>query len=131
MQMQFSTMSNEVIFLTAETHFDAAHNLVHYEGKCANLHGHRWVVKAEFGPFTEGDLNSSGIALDFKDIKRDLNALVDVYDHHYLNNFFTLPSAEKIALQIFRTMKKLHEELYAIDLFESPESKCRVMNSDS
>ena len=129
MQMKFPTMCNEVIFLTAEVHFDAAHNLVNYTGKCSNLHGHRWVVKAEFGPFTEDELDKSGIALDFKDIKKDLNDIIDVYDHQYLNNFFDLPSAEKIALQLFRTMKSLHKDLYAIDLFESPESKCRVMNN--
>ncbi|HJJ43606.1 MAG TPA: 6-carboxytetrahydropterin synthase, partial [Methanocorpusculum sp.] len=25
-----------------ETHFDASHRLMHYEGKCSRLHGHRW-----------------------------------------------------------------------------------------
>ena len=27
--------------------FDSAHFLKDYDGKCANLHGHRWVVEAE------------------------------------------------------------------------------------
>jgi len=130
-QMTFPTMSSEVIFLTTETHFDAAHRLLNYDGKCSQLHGHRWVVKAEFGPFTEDDLDASGIALDFKDIKKDLNAIVDVYDHEYLNDFFALPSAEKIALEIFGIMKRSYDDLYAIDLFESPESKCRVMRNGS
>ncbi len=26
-------------------HFDAAHQLPNYSGKCANLHGHRWEVE--------------------------------------------------------------------------------------
>jgi hypothetical protein len=25
-----------------EVFFDASHRLLHYEGKCRNLHGHRW-----------------------------------------------------------------------------------------
>ena len=123
------TANNEQIFLTAEGHFDAAHNLVNYVGKCSDLHGHRWVVKAEFGPFTEDELDGSGIALDFKDIRLKLNAIIDVYDHKYLNNFFDLPSAEKIALQIFRSMKKFYpDKLFLIEVYESPESKCTVKN---
>ena len=34
-------------FIQAEDHFDAAHFLAGYEGKCRNLHGHRWRVVAE------------------------------------------------------------------------------------
>lgn len=30
--------------LQAEAHFDAAHFLTNYYGKCENLHGHRWRV---------------------------------------------------------------------------------------
>ena len=123
------TANNEQIFLTAEGHFDAAHNLVNYVGKCSDLHGHRWVVKAEFGPFTEDELDESGIALDFKDIRLKLGAIIDLYDHKYLNNFFDLPSAEKISLQIFRSMKRFYpDKLFAIEVFESPESKCRIQN---
>jgi len=118
--------NDEQIFLTAEAHFDAAHNLINYEGKCSNLHGHRWLVKAEFGPFTEMDLDPAGIALDFKTIRKDLNDVVDAYDHQYLNNFFGTPSAELIGLTIFRAMKKIEPTLFAIELFESPESKCRI-----
>ena len=28
-----------------EVFFDASHRLLHYEGKCRNLHGHRWRVE--------------------------------------------------------------------------------------
>ena len=30
--------------LKTEGYFDAAHHLVGYKGKCANVHGHRWKV---------------------------------------------------------------------------------------
>lgn len=35
--------------LIAEGHFDSAHFLHGYDGKCENLHGHRWRVVATFG----------------------------------------------------------------------------------
>jgi 6-pyruvoyltetrahydropterin/6-carboxytetrahydropterin synthase len=31
--------------LQVKTHFDAAHRLVDYNGKCNRLHGHRWDVE--------------------------------------------------------------------------------------
>lgn len=31
-------------YLTVENSFDSAHFLHGYEGKCSNLHGHRWRV---------------------------------------------------------------------------------------
>ena len=31
--------------LRIESHFDAAHKLVGYKGKCSNVHGHRWKVE--------------------------------------------------------------------------------------
>ena len=35
-----------------EVEFDASHRLLHYVGKCHNLHGHRWKVEVwiEGGP---------------------------------------------------------------------------------
>jgi len=28
-----------------EVHIDTSHRLLHYIGKCANLHGHRWKIE--------------------------------------------------------------------------------------
>ena len=28
-----------------EVQIDASHRLLHYQGKCANLHGHRWKIE--------------------------------------------------------------------------------------
>lgn len=33
--------------LKTEQSFDSAHFLAGYEGKCRNLHGHRWKIEAE------------------------------------------------------------------------------------
>ena len=34
-------------YLKTEASFDAAHFLWKYEGKCRNIHGHRWNVAVE------------------------------------------------------------------------------------
>ena len=33
--------------LISEASFDSAHFLAQYEGKCRNIHGHRWTIKVE------------------------------------------------------------------------------------
>lgn len=34
-------------FLKTTASFDSAHFLQGYNGKCANLHGHHWVIEVE------------------------------------------------------------------------------------
>lgn len=60
-------------------HFDASHRLLHYQGKCANLHGHRWLVEV----WIEGTVDSiSGILVDYNEIKK----VVDRFDHQIILN---------------------------------------------
>lgn len=71
--------------LKTESAFDAAHFLSDYDGKCENLHGHRWRVIA----WTEVDeLQTSGqekdMVVDFGDFKRALRSLVAQFDHMFI-----------------------------------------------
>lgn len=128
-------MANEQITLRVEGHFDAAHNLINYEGACARIHGHRWTIRAIFGPYHESELDEAGIAGDFKILKPILHGAIDVFDHQYLNNYIERPSAEVIGLHILRDMQHIIKgsshlqkvaRLTAVEVFESPESLCRV-----
>lgn len=85
--------------LKAEAAFDSAHFLSGYKGKCANLHGHRWVISAEICDtelLAEGQLR--GMVTDFGDIKRDLKSLADEFDHAFIYEKGTLKSAAVAAL---------------------------------
>jgi len=84
------------LFVTAE--FSAAHSLRNYEGKCERLHGHNWRVDLRL----QGRrLNHEGLLLDFVEVKRILAAVLDPFDHAYLNEtppFDRLnPSSENLA----------------------------------
>ena len=71
--------------LKTEAAFDSAHFLSGYEGKCRNLHGHRWVISAEIisGQLVpDGQLR--GMVTDFGDLKRDLKGLADEFDHAFI-----------------------------------------------
>lgn len=85
--------------LKAEAAFDSAHFLSGYNGKCANLHGHRWVISAEIASenlIEEGQCR--GMVTDFGDIKRDLKSLADEFDHAFIYEKGTLKSAAVAAL---------------------------------
>ena len=75
--------------LKTQAHFDAAHFLYGYEGKCRNIHGHRWVVEAEInGESLQKNGVQRDMLIDFGDFKRELKNLADFYDHSliYENN---------------------------------------------
>ncbi|MBX4261816.1 6-carboxytetrahydropterin synthase QueD [Clostridium estertheticum] len=68
--------------LKSEHSFDSAHFLSEYEGKCANIHGHRWKVEVEVQSetLTKGG-QLEGMVIDFGDLKRDVKSMADSYDH--------------------------------------------------
>jgi len=113
--------------VSVEGHFDAAHYLRDYGGKCENLHGHRFKVvvslKAE-------KLNKTGLAYDFTELKRHLNEVLARFDHTSLNDvppFHNInPSSENIASEIYGRLKDRFSgdvSLSSVEVWESPESR--------
>ena len=89
------------------TYFSAAHNLRGYHGKCEELHGHNWKVSVQVGA---EKLDQLGMVIDFKELKKELNKVIQKLDHKYLNDvppFDSInPSSENIAYYIFQELKK-------------------------
>jgi 6-pyruvoyltetrahydropterin/6-carboxytetrahydropterin synthase len=112
--------------ISVERHFDAAHYLRGYKGKCEAMHGHRYRVvvrvKAE-------RLDDIGLAYDFTDLKRHLNDILARFDHTCLNDVPPFdkinPSAENIAATIYDELKgKLAADpvtIVSVEAWESPE----------
>jgi 6-pyruvoyltetrahydropterin/6-carboxytetrahydropterin synthase len=113
--------------LTVEGHFDAAHSLRGYQGKCENLHGHRFRVLAHV---TARTLDDIGLACDFTLLKERLNASLARFDHVNLNEtapFDQLnPSSENLAATIYDELHtKLQDTgtaLSSVEVWESPEA---------
>ena len=88
--------------LTIKTHFAAAHRLVNYQGDCENLHGHNWNVEVTV---SARELDTAGLGIDFKILKRQTKDLLGELDHKYLNDLPAFsqisPSSEQIARFVF------------------------------
>lgn len=109
-----SRMKN--ITVTKRFTFEASHNLIKYEGKCSNLHGHSYKLEVSFT--SESRLNSQGMVLDFNLIDEIVKPIVDRYDHHYLNDFFSNPTAEVMAGSIFNEIQYILSDRNNIPNFE-------------
>ena len=105
-------------------HFDAAHRLCDYVGKCNNLHGHRWEVEIVL---TSNEINiKTNMVIDFKIVKKALTNILDVLlDHTCLNDALDCnnPTAEFIAKWIYTRLDGKFEDctLASVTVWESPE----------
>ena len=113
--------------LFVEEHFDAAHYIRKYHGKCENLHGHRFKVVARL---EATKLDESGLAYDFAQLKRQLREVIARFDHACLNDVSPFdkiePSCENIAATIYNALQfnfsQSAVKLASVEIGESPTS---------
>ena len=119
--------------------FAAAHFLRDYNGKCENLHGHNYKVYVH----VEGNsLDKGGMLLDFTLLKTALKEVLSKIDHTNLNeiaDFDQNPSAERIAVYIYKNMLKVLSEkgldlskssnrkISKVDVFETDKNRARYI----
>ena len=75
-------------YLQTKASFDAAHFLWKYEGKCRNIHGHRWNVVAKIkSQELEQEGQTRGMVVDFGNFYKKLTDLG--YGVHYVEVYET------------------------------------------
>jgi len=121
-------------------YFDAAHRLAGYDGLCAHVHGHRYVVEFKF---EVACVNELGISVDFNDIKNVVGSWIDRdWDHTLLVNALDQslsvlngaqrikrlngnPTAENIAVEMAMGVSKLIADwpvtLKSVIVWETPD----------
>jgi len=113
--------------ISVEKHFDAAHFLRGYQGKCEALHGHRFRVVVRV---SASKLDDIGIAYDFAELKQHLNDILSKFDHTCLNDVPPFdkinPSSENIAATIYSELKNklagAPVSISGIEVWESPQA---------
>ncbi len=104
-------------------HFDAAHFLRSYPGKCSQLHGHRWVAEV----MVKGEeLDELGMLVDFGLIKTELNKALTELDHRLINEhaYFQSvnPTAENLARYLFEQLRAASPGLERVSVYETPDA---------
>ncbi len=113
--------------ISVEHHFDAAHFLRNYQGKCEALHGHHFGVVVKI---RASGLDEVGLAYDFTVLKQHMADILSRFDHTCLNDVPPFdkinPSSENIASTIYNELKpKLagaSVSLSGVEVWESPQS---------
>lgn len=104
--------------------FAAAHTLNGYDGDCARLHGHNWKIEVEI---IGSKLNKVGMAIDFKQIKKQAKKVIVEIEHRYLNDHPHFqnknPTAANIAQFIYHQIQTKIEsgmvKMYQIIVWEN------------
>ena len=118
--------------LVVQARFAAAHFLRNYEGPCARLHGHTWLVEAVF---RGQQLDDKGMLIDFKILKNVVREVIDHLDHQNLNELPQFragsagnPTAENLAMFIYHSLQERLTEpakgvrVAKVRVYESPEA---------
>jgi len=103
--------------------FDSAHFLPNVpEGHgCKELHGHTYHLTV----FVEDKvLKEEGWVIDFKDLKKAVEPVLQLVDHKFLNNVDGLhnPTSELFAIWLWNKIKPSLPALRKIELKETPTS---------
>jgi 6-pyruvoyltetrahydropterin/6-carboxytetrahydropterin synthase len=120
-------MGRGVYELTVQRHFSAAHALREYEGACSRLHGHNYQVEVVVARHS---LDELGMAMDFGELKRICDEVIEGLDHRLLNDLepFVQQNAtsERIAEHIFHEigtrLQKTSVVLSQVRVWETPTS---------
>ena len=137
--------------LKTEADFDSAHFLAGYDGKCHNIHGHRWkVVVTICAEALEGQGQTRGMLVDFSTLKDSLREEAGSLDHTFIiekgslrcetlralkEEGFSLfqvpfrPTAENLARYFYQRMKARGYAVKQAEVYETPVN-CAVYSGE-
>jgi len=136
------------IRLTRVFHFDMAHVLLNYPGKCKNIHGHTYKLEVTVKgiPCNNEDSPKKGMLIDFSDFKNLIeNKIIAVWDHALMihqnsdpvllnalkNNYEKIivvpfqPTTENMICELAAIIKKILPSdllLFSLRLYETENS---------
>lgn len=109
--------------VSKEFHWEMAHRLPFHSGRCKNLHGHSYKAFIQF----EGQLDQNGMLIDFYDIFKIVNPILDELDHSII--------CDMNDKELIEIAKKINERVVIIDSPTTAENISiyitkRILNSN-
>lgn len=117
--------------LSKEFKFEASHQLVGHDGKCARLHGHSWLLRISVqGDRLQEDGPKKNMLLDYGDVSAVVKPLVEEFlDHHHLNTTLDTdsPTSEYVARWVWNRLPMFAgARVCAVEVEETCTSRCRL-----
>ncbi len=98
-----------------EFRWEMGHRLPDHFGKCKNIHGHSYKMFVEFS----GELNKSGMIIDYYDIEKMINPVIEKLDHAFMVN-----KNDKLLVDF---LTKLDSKKVIVDFESTAENICRYL----
>jgi len=102
--------------IAKEFHWEMGHRLPEHFGLCKNIHGHSYKMIVEF----EGELDDQGMVIDFCDVQKIINPIIEKLDHAFM-----VKDDDKLTLEF---IEKLDSKKIVVDFFATVENICNYIS---
>lgn len=111
--------------IAKEFRWEMGHRLPFHNGKCVNLHGHSYKMLLEI----DGELDANGMLIDYYDLKKIVNPIIDELDHAFMVNkndeevlnFLTKLNSKKVVVDFHSTAENI--SVYLLEKLKVSELK--------
>ncbi len=98
--------------IAKEFRWEMGHRLPDHFGLCKNIHGHSYKMIVEF----EGELDKNQMVIDYYDVEKIINPILEKLDHSYMVN-----KDDKVLLEF---LEKINSKRVVVDFFATAENIC-------
>jgi len=104
--------------IAKESHWEMGHRLPEHFGLCKNIHGHSYKMIVEF----EGELDEQGMVIDFYDVEKIINPIIDKLDHAFM-----VKDDDRLTIEF---LEKLNSKKVVVNFFATVENICKYISSN-
>ena len=101
--------------IAKEFRWEMGHRLPEHFGQCKNIHGHSYKMLAEF----EGNLDEQGMVIDYYDVEKIINTIIENLDHAFMVN-----KNDKVVIEF---LEKLNSKKVVVDFQSTAENICTYL----
>ena len=108
------------------------HRLPEHEGLCKNVHGHSYRMNVEIS----GEINKKGMIIDFYDLGKIINPIIEKYDHAFMcwendkivKEFLTKNKMKRVFVKYPSTVENICNDF--VNIISSKLKKLKASNLD-
>ena len=104
--------------IAKESHWEMGHRLPEHFGLCKNIHGHSYKMIVEF----EGELDEQGMVIDFYDVEKIINPIIEKLDHAFM-----VKDDDRLTIEF---LEKLNSKKVVVNFFATVENICKYISSN-
>ena len=101
--------------IAKEFRWEMGHRLPEHFGQCKNIHGHSYKMLVEF----EGDLDEQGMIIDYYDVEKIIDPIIEHLDHAFMVN-----KNDKVVIEF---LEKMNSKKVVVDFQSTAENLCTYL----